>query len=264
MLTDHKDDFRNGYVPNIPSNHGPREPWHDIHCKVEGQIAHDVFINFQERWSKQGKGFGSIPLLNLDIIDPVVQDEDKQWCCQLFRSITSDSADFSRKKSSTLHSKKGRVVEASIAKAYVQMIRNAENFIYIEDQYFYGSAYSWGKQDLNNLDCQNTIPFEIAQKIIDKISSKEPFRVYIVIPMCPEGDPSSMGMQEILFWQSNTIKMMYKRIAQALKRNKSETDPTDWLVFLCLGKRDGKVQNLEKLAKPVVSIAKTIFLAYPC
>ena len=36
--------------------------------------------------------------------------------------------------------------------------------------------------------------------------------------MSPEGDPTSMGMQEILFWQSNTMKRMYKRIGEALKK----------------------------------------------
>ena len=49
-----------------------------------------------------------------------------------------------------MNSKKGRQVDSSIAQAYIQMIRNAENFIYIENQYFLGSAYSW-------LDDQNTM-----------------------------------------------------------------------------------------------------------
>jgi hypothetical protein len=31
----------------------PREPWHDIHARVEGPTAVDVAINFLERWSKQ-------------------------------------------------------------------------------------------------------------------------------------------------------------------------------------------------------------------
>jgi hypothetical protein len=31
----------------------PREPWHDIHARVEGPVAVDVAINFLERWSKQ-------------------------------------------------------------------------------------------------------------------------------------------------------------------------------------------------------------------
>lgn len=42
---------------------------------------------------------------------------------------------------------------------------------------------------------------ELALKIASKIKAKERFAVYIVIPMWPEGDPNSMTMQEILFWQ---------------------------------------------------------------
>ena len=32
---------------------GPREPWHDIHCKLEGPVALDVLYNFEQRWNKQ-------------------------------------------------------------------------------------------------------------------------------------------------------------------------------------------------------------------
>ena len=37
LKTDHKDDFRNSNVGKNQLNVdvGPREPWHDIHCKVE-------------------------------------------------------------------------------------------------------------------------------------------------------------------------------------------------------------------------------------
>lgn len=31
----------------------PRQPWHDIHAKVEGPAAMDVCLNFMERWAKQ-------------------------------------------------------------------------------------------------------------------------------------------------------------------------------------------------------------------
>ena len=56
------------------------------------------------------------------------------------------------------------MVDSSIAQAYVQMIRSAENFIYIENQYFLGSAYCWTeKEDVN---CHHTIPSEIAQKVV--------------------------------------------------------------------------------------------------
>jgi phospholipase D1/2 len=32
---------------------GPRQPWHDIHCKLEGPVATDVLVNFVQRWLKQ-------------------------------------------------------------------------------------------------------------------------------------------------------------------------------------------------------------------
>lgn len=28
----------------------PREPWHDLHCKIEGPAAYDVLKNFEQRW----------------------------------------------------------------------------------------------------------------------------------------------------------------------------------------------------------------------
>lgn len=34
---------------------GPREPWHDLHCKVEGPAAYDILTNFEQRWRKAKK-----------------------------------------------------------------------------------------------------------------------------------------------------------------------------------------------------------------
>ena len=47
----------------------------------------------------------------------------------------------------------------------------------------------------------NLIPIELALKIASKIKEKERFAVYIVIPMWPEGIPTTAPMQQILFWQ---------------------------------------------------------------
>ena len=84
-------------------------------------------------------------------------------------------------------------MDNSIAQAYIQMIRNAENFIYIENQYFMGSANFWSEDDTTN--CKHLIPVEIAQKIIEKIHARQRFVAYIVIPMFPEGDPTSAPIQ---------------------------------------------------------------------
>lgn len=42
---------------------------------------------------------------------------------------------------------------------------------------------------------------ELALKIVSKIKAKERFAVYVVVPLWPEGIPSSAAVQEILFWQ---------------------------------------------------------------
>ena len=47
----------------------------------------------------------------------------------------------------------------------------------------------------------NLIPMEIALKIVNKIRANERFAAYIVIPMWPEGSPTSTLTQCILFWQ---------------------------------------------------------------
>ncbi|KAL9265117.1 Phospholipase D beta 1-like protein [Drosera capensis] len=81
---------------------------------------------------------------------------------------------------------------------------------------------------------------EIAVKIANKIRANERFAVYVVIPMWPEGDPRSIPMQRILFWQYKTMQMMYEIIFQALVevglQNKYE--PQDYLNFFCLGTRE--------------------------
>ena len=56
-----------------------------------------------------------------------------------------------------------------------------------------------------------------------------------MIPMFPEGDPASAPIQEILYWQTRTIEMMYKRVGDAIKASGNQTHPTDWSIFLCPG-----------------------------
>lgn len=42
------------------------------------------------------------------------------------------------------------------------------------------------------------------------LQAGEPFRVYIVIPMFPEGVPTSGSVQAILYYQAKTRQMMYR------------------------------------------------------
>ena len=109
---------------------GPREPWHDIHCELNGPIAHDVFMNFYERWLRQCIKYGRLDPIDtsrIDVMDSV--PHTYPWRCQIFRSITSDSALFEFHRSKVLSAKKGRMVDASIGKVIPFDVENLKSFL---------------------------------------------------------------------------------------------------------------------------------------
>jgi phospholipase D1/2 len=252
--TVHRDDF---HQPNFATaciaKGGPREPWHDIHCRLEGPVAWDVLYNFEQRWRKQG---GRDLLLQLrDVADggiippsPVTYPEDTDsWNVQLFRSIDGGAAfgfpdtpdDATR---AGLVSGKNQIIDRSIQDAYIHAIRRARHFVYIENQYFLGSSYGWKADGIKPEDvgALHLIPKELALKVVSKIEAGERFAVYVVVPMWPEGIPESGSVQAILDWQRRTMDMMYTDIAQAIQAKGVDADPRDYLTFFCLGNREVK------------------------
>ncbi|KAL8253721.1 hypothetical protein R6Q59_031942 [Mikania micrantha] len=260
LNTLHKDDYHN---PNYTGSTAgcPREPWHDLHCRIEGPAAYDVLQNFEERWSRASKPSGlskitkfSDVLLRLDRIPEILgvtdarytsEKDPEGWHVQVFRSIDSNSVkglgfpkDPKDAKSKNLICGKNVLIDMSIHTAYVRAIRTAQHFIYIENQYFLGSSYNWATH--KSLGANNLIPMEIALKIANKIRANERFAVYIVIPMWPEGNPTNSATQQILLWQHNTMNMMYEVIYKALQETglENEYEPQDYLNFFCLGTRE--------------------------
>ncbi|EEF44789.1 phospholipase D alpha 1 isoform X1 [Ricinus communis] len=249
----HHDDF---HQPNFAGasieKGGPREPWHDIHSRLEGPIAWDVLFNFEQRWRKQGGKDLLIQLRELeDVIIPpspvMYPDDFEAWNVQLFRSIDGGAAfgfpetpeDAAR---AGLVSGKDNIIDRSIQDAYIHAIRRAKNFIYIENQYFLGSSFGWSPDGIKpeDINALHLIPKELSLKILSKIAAGERFTVYIVVPMWPEGIPESASVQAILDWQKRTMEMMYKDIVQALKANGIIEDPRNYLTFFCLGNREVK------------------------
>ncbi|XP_045793869.1 phospholipase D gamma 1-like [Trifolium pratense] len=258
LQTIHKDDYHN---PTFTGNTGgcPREPWHDLHSKIDGPAAYDVLTNFEERWLKASKPHGikklkisyDDALLRLERIPDVIgindtpsgENDPESWHVQIFRSIDSSSVkrfpkDPREATGKNLVCGKNVLIDMSIHTAYVKAIRAAQHYIYIENQYFIGSSYNWSQH--KDLGANNLIPMEIALKIAEKIKANERFAVYIVIPMWPEGEPKGAATQRILFWQNKTMQMMYETIYKALVEAGLEAafSPQDYLNFFCLGNRE--------------------------
>nr|CAD1835371.1 unnamed protein product [Ananas comosus var. bracteatus] len=259
LQTLHKDDYHNPNFAGLDAR-GPREPWHDLHSKIDGPAAYDVLTNFEERWLKASKRHGikklgkshDDALLKTERIPDIVgihelinqTDYDPEtWHVQIFRSIDSNSVkgfpkDPREATRKNLVCGKNVLIDMSIHTAYVNAIRAAQHFIYIENQYFLGSSFNWDSN--KDIGANNLIPIEIALKIANKIKANERFSAYIVIPMWPEGNPTSAPTQRILFWQNKTMQMMYETIYRALKEVGLEDkyEPQDYLNFFCLGNRE--------------------------
>nr|CAB3445344.1 unnamed protein product [Digitaria exilis]CAB3445348.1 unnamed protein product [Digitaria exilis]CAB3448606.1 unnamed protein product [Digitaria exilis] len=277
------------YNPTFPgddaANKGPRQPWHDMHCRLDGPAAYDVLENFEQRWRKTKKlhmrevfsfrnknkktRWKEDDLLKLDRISWILsptkppplsdtaaggnEDDDEQvalqvlpehdperWHAQIFRSVDGGSLkrfprpwDKEQMMRHHLMCDKNLTVEQSIHTAYVSAIRSAERFVYVENQYFIGSSYAW--PSYGHPGAANLVPMEIALKVAAKIRAGEAFAAYVVIPMWPEGDPRSAPAQEILFWQYQTMEMMYKIVAAAINDG---AHPQQFLNFYCLGNRE--------------------------
>ncbi|KAK9865095.1 hypothetical protein WJX84_006038 [Apatococcus fuscideae] len=273
LNTVHAGDYHQACIAGAAENKGgPRQPWHDIHCRVEGPIAWDLYHNFMQRWRKQAGEHRRAQPLDMakakhnsrlyvpnnalgvasdDTGDPSTMEfnyyrNPGTWDIQLFRSIDSSSAhglpsetDGAAKMGLT--TEKFRTVDFSIQAAYVHAIRRARRFLYVENQYFLGSSHAWLEDQLTG-DCIHTVPIELALKVAAKIRAKEPFACYILLPMYSEGAPETGAVQEVIAWQSRTIAMMYKLVADALRDvGAHDRVPTDYLLFFCLGNKEAEV-----------------------
>ena len=211
-----------------------RQPWSDIHSKVEGPLAYDAYLNFQNRWKTQGGKDGSVKIdsgalakqvLNKESSGIYQNNDQESWNAQLFRSIdtTSDSSVVG--------------IEADCQRAWVDAIERSTKFIYIENQYFIGSSEMWINEKTHG-GASNIIPQVITKRIQQAIRNKEPYCVYVLIPLFPEGLPASAVVQELLRWQKNTIQGMYDAIGRTLKEANSPAHPRDYLQFFAAGNRE--------------------------
>lgn len=250
---EHKGDFHNAFI-SVNANYGPREPWHDVHARLTGSAAIDLLRNFEERWRKQvpDKAHLLVRTTQEDLMREQGGKEINQgtvWQMQVVRSIDKDSTEFCSARAGMLNHVKEQVVDTSLYQAFVRLVRKAQNFIYIESQYFGGSSMEWSQEQ--DLDARNLLALEITQRVVEMIRAGQPFRVYVVVPMVPENSVEKLTskgiIKAIMHYQFLTMQMMYKKIGEALREVGSDLHPTDYLLFLCLGKKESQKKVREAL-----------------
>jgi phospholipase D1/2 len=260
----------------------PRMPWQDVHIKIEGPSVVDIHRNFVRRWNAHlmfGGGYSSSPdwitrawlekigaWKRLSAVQPRVGGGAQ---VQIVRSVSNghlkqegeapeDLLLFvdQREKNTwgdCLKSWSG-AHQDNILNAMANCIRSADNYIYIETQFFISKFGTWSgptapskygeatfqrvvdSSKIGNEDdgIKNVIVDALAERIVHHIKAGTPFHVYLVVPTHPEGLISDDAVQKQHRLALLTIKhgsnSLINRIKHALKTKKRS--PDEWPQFL--------------------------------
>lgn len=192
----------------------PRMPWQDYQVQIEGPAVDDLVRNFVLRWNSYSHRWPDNPLQTrvpeLDI--PAVPSIKKGSCqIQVLRSA-SLSMRLDEHKNMPEIAPKARLKQDDILRSLHLLISKAEHYIYIENQFFV-SAFekssigeneplspvaksitptlsAWATRLLPDDEMpQNPVAEWLGDRIKRAIFSHvaQPFHVYIVLPVYPEG-----------------------------------------------------------------------------
>ena len=205
-----------------------RMPWHDIGCVVSGEPAMDVARHFIQRWNftkqeKAKKSTAKYPLL-LPKMQQVGDDID-------FMSTMQGvvKCDVQVLRSACKWSCGSDIDECSIQNAYVDKIKHAKYYVYIENQFFITSLKPGGQNGKDGV--HNVIGDALVERITRAHKGKETFRVFIVMPLLPcfpgeIGDTSGTSICFVEFWNLHSSRNIIKQLEQNGIEN-----PSDYICF---------------------------------
>ncbi|KAG8990617.1 hypothetical protein FRB93_003164 [Tulasnella sp. JGI-2019a] len=120
----------------------------------------------------------------------------------------------------------GQLIEHSIQNAYIQMINEANHFIYIENQFFISNASA------DRGPVKNRIANALVKRILDAATNGRKFKVIVVIPEVPgfSGDiKQEDGIRIIMAAQWRTINRGGDSIYEQIR--KAGFEPLDYIRF---------------------------------
>eukprot|EP01128_Nolandella_sp_AFSM9_P005911 TRINITY_DN2951_c0_g1_i2.p1 TRINITY_DN2951_c0_g1~~TRINITY_DN2951_c0_g1_i2.p1 ORF type:complete len:528 (-),score=79.17 TRINITY_DN2951_c0_g1_i2:406-1989(-) len=144
-----------------------RMPWHDIQMYVEGDLARDLADNFVQRWNhhiqlSKYKGKDKYPTLSLTPEDELHKLHPVEFgispeVTPLFSSDFVQSAPVSLVDAQVVRSigkwSGGTRMESSIYGAYLDLINEAQHFVYVENQFFVSGNAQGVMNQVSNAIC---------------------------------------------------------------------------------------------------------------
>ncbi|PLW11253.1 hypothetical protein PCANC_20318 [Puccinia coronata f. sp. avenae] len=248
----------------------PRMPWHDVHMMIRGPTVFDICQHFVERWNfiynlkyvKKRGTHGRYELLAFPQIpgqgmpddpshpdhEPVTQHPSYEHWAQAGRrflgmgdhgqtSSNFPSTDLGPKgnmKVQVVRScgdwSNGTTTEHSIQDAYIQLIEQAQRFIYIENQFFITTCST-----AKDSRIRNQIGLALANRIVQAARANEPFKVVVAIPCIPgfsgnlDNAEESGGTMAIMDWTYKAICRGPDSIFSHVQTH--EVDPRKYISF---------------------------------
>ncbi|KAF8305767.1 phospholipase D/nuclease [Clavulina sp. PMI_390] len=220
----------------------PRMPWQDVHMTLIGPAVLDITQHFIERWNfvKVSKyrlnprydylafphdiSESSAEAIKLHRHFEFWQMKGLHWIQRWFGKYTPPDDLDDESPNGTCHvqvvrsSSKwshGIETEHSIQNAYIQLIKEAKHFIYIENQFFVSNPGKGGDA------VKNRIAEALVERILQAAAEGKKFRVMVCMPEVPAfaGSVQSGSISNILAAQYRTMNRggasIYETIAQA-------------------------------------------------
>lgn len=245
----------------------PRMPWQDLQQKIEGPAAANVALNFVLRWNAGA----SVKIKDVPALVTLPAPGKSGCSVQVLRSASERlrKAEYlaldSAQRKAALPNGAPNGCQNDIERAMLNLIDQAQHYIYIENQFFtsgFGSAHPAANSALsgpaqlvkadNSLKVQatrimpgdadgpieNTICKALGGRLTRAITAgmPEPFHVYIVLPVHPEGhlnDGPTMTqihwtMQSLVFGANSLLKQVQSALTSVGR------DAAEWTQYLTL------------------------------
>ncbi|KAG9236350.1 hypothetical protein BJ875DRAFT_456734 [Amylocarpus encephaloides] len=230
-----------------------RMPWHDVAMAVVGDCVYDIVEHFVLRWNfvkrDKYKRDGRFDWLTLegregDNEDLVGVQRPKHPVGDYIHHPFSPLSSKALGEQGTVHAQivrssadwsSGILTEHSIQNAYSELIRNAQHYVYIENQFFITAT---GEEQH---PIKNTIGRAIVDAVVKAAKEGRKFRVIAVIPSIPGfagdlRDDAAMGTRAIMDYQYKSICRGEHSIFEQIRAQ--GVDPAEHIFFFNLRSYD--------------------------
>ncbi|KAI4649278.1 hypothetical protein J4E93_003594 [Alternaria ventricosa] len=232
-----------------------RMPWHDVAMGVIGPAVYDIAEHFVLRWNfvkrekyKRDERYDWLTMEGREGADEDLIGVQRpkfpvgQYVHHPLTQLNSKNLD----NRGTVHAQLVRSSgdwsmgidphEQSIQNAYCEIIRNAQHYVYIENQFFITAT---GKHDQSPV--HNQIGAAMVDAIVSAAKEQRNFKIVIVIPAIPGfagdlRDQAAAGTRAIMDYQFKSICRGEESIFGQIK--KAGVDPKKYIFFFNLRSYD--------------------------